>query len=58
MLMDLLTLYIDKNPCRRNPCGRNQKCTPIIATGGHNCACENSFIEKNGICVSHGKICF
>ena len=56
MLMNLLTLHIDKNPCRRNPCGRNQKCTPIVPiTGGHNCTCENNYLEKNGTCV-HGKI--
>ena len=58
--MDLLTLYIDKMPCQRNPCRRNQKCTPIVATGGRNCTCEKNFIEINGTCepVSPGKITY
>ncbi|CAB3992211.1 RNA-directed DNA polymerase from mobile element jockey, partial [Paramuricea clavata] len=41
---------LDKKPCQRNPCRGDQKCTPIVATGGRNCTCEKHFIEINGTC--------
>jgi hypothetical protein len=60
MLIALLTLYFDKDPCLTNPCGGNRKCTPIAATGGRNCTCEKNFIEKNGTCapVPPGKFAY
>ena len=58
--MDLLTSYIDKKPCQRNPCRGDQKCTPIVATGGRNCTCEKDFLEINGTCKpgSPGRIAY
>ena len=52
----IFSLRLDKSPCRTNPCGKNEICTPFSMTGERNCTCKENFETKDGICVKTGVV--